>query len=593
MSRYSDTDIQAIYRVIEERRDMRHFRPNPIDPALLERLLQAAHRAPSVGLMQPWRFIRITDAGLRTRIYKMVEAERVRTADALGERGDEFMRLKVEGIRECGEVLVAALMDDRERYVFGRRTLPEMDLASVACAIQNFWLASRAEGIGVGWVSVFDPLELKQMLSMPRGAKPVAILCVGHVDAFYPKPMLEMERWASRQRLTDLVFENRWQADAQPSLATITQRAAHVPQENPHAQIAAPSSFEAGSVRFTIPAVSTTLAGALQHKIDQKTKPCGALGRLEKVALRIGLIQNTLTPDLCHPTLMVFAADHGAAREGVSPYPQQVTMQMVMNFLNGGAAINVFARQHALRLRIVDAGVNHQFAPHPDLIDAKIAYGTRNFLAEPAMTAEQCTAAINQGALLVRREALAGCNVMMCGEMGIGNTASAALIMSRLCGVPVADCVGRGTGLDDVGLARKRQLLERAAVHHPDICTPLDVLAVFGGFEIAMMVGALLQAAQSGMVLLIDGFIVGVALLVASRLHPSILDYCIFAHQSDEAGHRLLLHHLNAEPLMKLGLRLGECSGAALAYPLLASAINFLNEMSGFDSGPNNTPSGA
>ncbi|GAB3626842.1 5,6-dimethylbenzimidazole synthase [Pandoraea terrae] len=210
MKRYSDNEIAAVYRVIRERRDMRHFRSAPIEPALLERLLQAAHMAPSVGYMQPWRFIRITDPALRIRIHALVDEERRRTAQALGERQDEFMRLKVEGILDCGEVLVAALMDGRERHVFGRRTLPEMDLASVACAIQNLWLAARAEGIGMGWVSLFDPVPLGQLLRLPPGAKPVAVLCMGHVDAFYERPMLEQENWASGQPLDAMLSENHW-----------------------------------------------------------------------------------------------------------------------------------------------------------------------------------------------------------------------------------------------------------------------------------------------------------------------------------------------------------------------------------------------
>ncbi|MCD5363941.1 MULTISPECIES: 5,6-dimethylbenzimidazole synthase [Chromobacterium] len=210
MHRYPDQDIAAIYRVIEQRRDMRHFLPDPVDPALLRRLLEAAHHAPSVGYMQPWRFIRIVDRDLRENIGKLVDAERLRTAEQLGERQAEFLRLKVEGIRDCGEVLVAALMDGRERHVFGRRTLPEMDLASVACAIQNLWLAARAEGLGLGWVSLFDPAALAALLGMPEGAKPIAVLCLGHVAEFYPQPMLEQEKWASRQPLEQLVFEDRW-----------------------------------------------------------------------------------------------------------------------------------------------------------------------------------------------------------------------------------------------------------------------------------------------------------------------------------------------------------------------------------------------
>ena len=212
MNRYSDEEIAAVYKTIAERRDIRHFLPDPIAPELLARLLHAAHLAPSVGFMQPWRFIRITDPGLRSALHQQVEQERINTAHALHAREDEFMRLKVEGIRECGELLVVALMDRRDEHVFGRRTLPEMDLASVACAIQNIWLAARAEGIGMGWVSMFDPEQLRRLLEMPAGAKPVAILCLGHVEAFYPKPMVELEGWAERQNLDDLVYQNGWPA---------------------------------------------------------------------------------------------------------------------------------------------------------------------------------------------------------------------------------------------------------------------------------------------------------------------------------------------------------------------------------------------
>jgi 5,6-dimethylbenzimidazole synthase len=208
--RFSAAERDAVYRAIAERRDMRHFKPDPVDAETLRRLLEAAHRAPSVGLMQPWRFVRVTDRELRVRIHDLVEQERQRTADALGERRDEFMRLKVQGVLDCGELLVAALCEGREQYVFGRRTMPDMDLASVACAIQNIWLAARAEGLGMGWVSLFDPVSLAEMLSMPEGALPVAVLCIGHVDAFYSAPMLELTGWARARPLDELVFQNRW-----------------------------------------------------------------------------------------------------------------------------------------------------------------------------------------------------------------------------------------------------------------------------------------------------------------------------------------------------------------------------------------------
>ena len=336
---------------------------------------------------------------------------------------------------------------------------------------------------------------------------------------------------------------------------------------------------------YAIAPLNDALKSALQQKINLKTKPLGALGRLEDIALQIGLIQNTLTPQLNKPTMLVFAGDHGIAASGVSPYPQTVTAQMVLNFLNGGAAINVFAKQNNMTLRVVDAGVNHQFEAQPNLINAKIANGTANFLYEAAMTQAQCEQALTQGAALAKQEIGAGCNVLGFGEMGIANTSSASCLMSVLCGLPIAQCVGRGTGLDDACLAKKIEILDQAIGHHAlngqDV---MQALATFGGFEIAMMAGAMLGAAQQKTVLLIDGFIATAALLVASKLQPNILQYCVFAHCSDEAGHRQLLDYLGAKPLLDLGLRLGEGTGAALVLPLLQAATNFLNDMASFES---------
>lgn len=207
---YTDAEVSGVYRAIRERRDVRHFKPGPLEPGQLERFLGAAHHGPSVGYMQPWRFVRITDPALRASIHQHVNEERIKTAEALGQRADDFMKLKVEGILDCAEVLVVGLIDKRDQYIFGRRTMPEMDLASAACALQNFWLAARAEGIGAGWVSMFDPQQLRDILGMPEGSQPVAVLCVGQVHEFYTAPMLELEKWDQRRPLTEILFENRW-----------------------------------------------------------------------------------------------------------------------------------------------------------------------------------------------------------------------------------------------------------------------------------------------------------------------------------------------------------------------------------------------
>ncbi len=335
---------------------------------------------------------------------------------------------------------------------------------------------------------------------------------------------------------------------------------------------------------FLISSVSSALNDDLQQKIDAKTKPPGSLGRLETLALQVGRIQNTLTPEVKNPTILVFAGDHGITEEGVSPYPQEVTTQMVLNFLNGGAAINVFCNQHNLHLYVVDAGVKVDLPEHPELIVAKIGRGTKNFAQQPAMSAEECEQALNKGAELSRTLPDTECNVIGFGEMGIGNTSSAAALMQRYTGLPLEDCVGKGTGLDDSGLARKRGILQKALNLHGRIQDQHAVLATYGGFEIAMMVGAMLESAVLERILLIDGFIASSAFLAAFKIVPEIQEYAVFTHQSDEQGHSEMLNYLQAEPLISLGMRLGEGTGAAVAFPLLQSAVAFLNEMASFES---------
>jgi nicotinate-nucleotide--dimethylbenzimidazole phosphoribosyltransferase len=322
---------------------------------------------------------------------------------------------------------------------------------------------------------------------------------------------------------------------------------------------------------------------ALQHKIDFKTKPLGSLGKLEKIALQIGLIQNTLSPKLENPTHLVFAGDHGLADEGVSPYPKEVTFQMVMNFLNDGAAINVFCRQNNIRLKVVDAGVDFDFPKEANLVHAKIAKGTRNILKEPAMSSELCKQAMEKGREMVNTEFKNACNVISFGEMGIGNTSSASLLMNKLTGIPIEDCTGRGTGHDDEGLKKKIAILKAAASKH-QVSGPEQILASYGGFEIAMICGGMLQAKENGMLIMVDGFIITSALLCAYHFDPSILDNCIFSHCSGEKGHKAMLDYLGVEALVDLNMRLGEGTGAAVAYPIIKSAVLFLNEMASFES---------
>jgi len=345
--------------------------------------------------------------------------------------------------------------------------------------------------------------------------------------------------------------------------------------------------------RFAVAAPDAARAPALQQKIDRKTKPPGSLGRLEALALQLALIQGRDDPAVISPHVLVCAGDHGAARVGVSAYPQDVTWQMVENFLAGGAAINALAGQAGMRLLVADAGVAHDFGARAGLVDAKVgAGGTANYLDGAAMSAADCALAMARGAQLAREIAAGGCTVLAFGEMGIGNTASASLLTHCLTGLPLAECVGRGTGLDDAGVARKLALLQQALAIWPERPAAggggaddgLRILARYGGYEIAMLCGAMLAAAEARMALLIDGFIVTAALLVAARVSPQLLPYCIYAHCSDEAGHRRQLAWLGGQPLLDLGLRLGEGTGAALALPLLRAACAFMNEMASFES---------
>ena len=332
------------------------------------------------------------------------------------------------------------------------------------------------------------------------------------------------------------------------------------------------------------PCGDAALRARVQAELDAKTKPLGALGRLEALALQLACAQGRERPWLHAPQLVVFAADHGIAAQGVSAYPAEVTRQMVLNFLAGGAAVSVLARQHGIAVTVADCGVAAEFDAHAQLRRLKVEgaeRGSADSSRGPAMSAAQCAAAIANGRRLVA--ALPG-NALLLGEMGIANTSAEALLMARLTHEPLELCVGRGTGLDDAGLAHKRSVLQRALAANADATAPLQALAALGGLEIATMVGAVQQAGSQGRVIVVDGFITTAAVAVAAALQPELLPRCVFAHRSQETGHARWLQRLGAAPLLDLDLRLGEGSGAALAWPLLESACRVLDEMASFAS---------
>ncbi len=326
------------------------------------------------------------------------------------------------------------------------------------------------------------------------------------------------------------------------------------------------------------------LKQAIQATLDNKTKPLGALGQLEQLAAQICLVQQSLTPVLQQPEMLVFAADHGLSAEGVSAYPSEVTAQMVLNFVQGGAAINVFCRQYNIALTVVDAGVAFAFDPALPIRHCKAGHGTQSSLTGPAMTAEQMQHCRREAEALVAQKHAEGCNILGFGEMGIGNTSSAALIMHYVMGQPLQDCVGRGTGMDDAGLEHKVAILRQVVARHGSLSEADAIMQAVGGFEIAMMSYAMECAAAAGMLVLVDGFIATAAALLCVQRQPESRQHMVFCHQSDEAGHALMLKYLAAQPLLQLHLRLGEGTGCALAYPLLQAAVAIVKEMASFDT---------
>ncbi|PKQ60593.1 nicotinate-nucleotide--dimethylbenzimidazole phosphoribosyltransferase [Labilibaculum filiforme] len=333
---------------------------------------------------------------------------------------------------------------------------------------------------------------------------------------------------------------------------------------------------------FKISSISTALDHKLWNKINSKTKPIGSLGILEKIAFQIGKIQENLTPEIKNPNVIVFAGDHGIADDGVSFYPKSVSYEMLYNYMQGGAAINVFSRQHGVNFKVVDAGIDHDFDPSLNIINKKIAYGTKNYRLGPAMTKEQCLQGFKSGAEVIETIQKEGCNFLAFGEKGIGNTSSAALILSLLADINLEECVGRGTGLNNDGVKSKFDLLNEALHKYNGGKDPIEVLTQFGGFEIVMISGAMLKAAELKMTMLIDGFIITSALLAASKINPKVLEYCLFAHKSNEQAHIKMLNYLNATPILDIGMRLGEGTGAMVCYPIIKSAIQFINEMASF-----------
>ncbi|MCW2616646.1 MAG: 5,6-dimethylbenzimidazole synthase [Frankiales bacterium] len=565
---YDDQTREAVHRVIAERRDVRRgFRLDPVPDDVLLRVLQATHAAPSVGFSQPWDLLVLRDVQTRTRVREIVLEGRAAYAESLpAARQRAFADLKVESILDTPlNVVVTSDPTRGGRHTLGRHTQPLMAGYSTACAVQNLWLAARAEGLGVGWVSFGDERRIASALGLPGHLEIVAYLCVGYVDEFAAEPELATARWARRRPLSWAVHADRYGIRSLPG------------QE--------PVSVLDETLASLRPLDPAAVAGATDHQ-ERLTKPPGALGVLEGLSVQLAGLAGVDPPPMPEPAAVaVFAGDHGVHAQGVTAWPQEVTAQMVGNFLAGGAVVNALAAQAGAEVLIVDVGVATDLPPVGGLLPRRVRPGTADMTVEPAMTREQAVEAIEVGIEVARDLVTAGNRCLLTGDMGIANTTASAALIAAMLGLDPAEVTGRGTGVDDAMLEHKIDVVRRAlALHRPDAADPIGVLAAVGGLEHAAIVGFLLGAAALRVPVVLDGVIAGSAALVAAALHPDALVACVAGHRSSEPGHARALAALGLRPLIDLDLRLGEGSGAVLALPLVQAAVRVLRDVATFDS---------
>ncbi|MFI1960908.1 nicotinate-nucleotide--dimethylbenzimidazole phosphoribosyltransferase [Streptomyces althioticus] len=565
---YADAEREAVLKVMRERRDIRNgFRSDAIPHEVLLRVLEAAHTAPSVGHSQPWDFVVIRSEETRRRMHELAMRQREAYAKTLPKgRAKQFKELKIEAILDTPvNIVVTADPTRGGRHTLGRHTQPQMAPYSSALAVENLWLAARAEGLGVGWVSFFDEREMVRALDLPDHLEVVAYLCVGYVDEFPDEPELMQAGWSKRRPLSWVVHEE-----------TYGRRA--LPGEDPH-------DLLAETVAQIRPLDAKALGEAWERQ-KRMTKPAGALGMLEIISAQLSGLSRQCPPPIPEPAAVaIFAGDHGVHAQGVTPWPQEVTAQMVANFLGGGAVCNAFAAQVGAEVCVIDVGVSSDLPATPGLLPRKIRAGTSDMTAGPAMTREEAKQAIEVGIETARDLVAAGNKALLTGEMGIANTTASAALISVYTGADPAEVTGRGTGINDETLARKTDVVRRALdLHQPDPADPLGVLAAVGGFEHAAMVGLLLGGASLRTPVILDGVSAGAAALVARAIAPEVLAACIAGHRSAEPGHVAALNKLGLRPLVDLDLRLGEGTGALLALPLVQSTARAMHEVATFDS---------
>ncbi|MEU8620387.1 nicotinate-nucleotide--dimethylbenzimidazole phosphoribosyltransferase [Streptomyces sp. NPDC048623] len=565
---YDEAERDAVLRVMRERRDIRNgFRPDPIPHEVLLRVLEAAHTAPSVGHSQPWDFVVIRSAETRRTMHELAQTQRDAYAKSLPKgRAKQFKELKIEAILDTPvNIVVTADPTRGGRHTLGRYTQPQMAPYSSALAVENLWLAARAEGLGVGWVSFFDEREMVRALGLPEHLEVVAYLCVGYVDEFPEEPELMQAGWSKRRPLSWVVHEE-----------TYGRRA--LPGEEPH-------DLLQETVANIRPLDAKALGEAWERQ-KRMTKPAGALGMLEIISAQLCGLSRVCPPPIPEPAAVaIFAGDHGVHAQGVTAWPQEVTGQMVANFLGGGAVCNAFANQVGAEVCVIDVGVASDLPSTPGLLPRKVKAGTADFTIGQAMTREEAIAAIEVGIETARDLVAAGNKALLTGEMGIANTTASAALISVYTGVDPVEVTGRGTGINDEMHARKVDVVRRALdLHKPDPADPIGVLAAVGGLEHAALVGLILGAASLRTPVILDGVSTGAAALVARAIAPESLAACIAGHRSAEPGHVAALNKLGLRPLVDLDLRLGEGTGALLALPIVQSAARAMHEVATFDS---------
>ncbi|PNV75627.1 5,6-dimethylbenzimidazole synthase [Leptospira inadai serovar Lyme] len=551
---FTDSEKASVYKAIYSRRDIRAYTNHPIEDDIIYRLLDAAHHAPSVGFMQPWNFVIIEDITIRRKIYDhFLEVNERAVNRYQDDRKVKYSSLKLQGILDSPINILFTCDRNRDgENVLGRSTNKDTDIYSTCLAVQNFWLAARAEGLGAGWMSILESGFIRELLEIPEHILPIAYMTLGKPVWVPKEPMLESVGWKHRENLHDLIFKDKWGIKLSPN------------------SLARDVSKETQNI-------------SPQERLDSLTKPKHSLGFIEECIIKLATIQQKQFPSSKEKAIFLFASDHGIASEGISAYNSNVTAQMMYMYIAGGAAINSITRKNQIDLVLFDMGINHDFNNAPGMQHLKIRNGTRNFLEEPAMTQEEVELAFESGKDVVKKFGTKY-DMIGLGEMGIGNTTASTAIASIILNKDPLTLTGEGTGIGNSTVLKKIEIIRRGILKHKGrTSNEWQALICFGGYEIAAMVGAIEEAYSLGIPVVLDGMITSVAALIAYKRNPEIVSVLFAGHLSREPAHRFILNELGLRPVLDLNLSLGEGSGSGLAMGILDTGCALFREMKTFE----------